>query len=73
MLLGGTGVGKTELSKALTEFIFNDSSAMLRYLILQYVTYIFVFNNYKNKKYYCILCIIELICPSIWRNIQLVV
>jgi ATP-dependent Clp protease ATP-binding subunit ClpB len=30
LFLGPTGVGKTELSKALAEFIFDDDSAMLR-------------------------------------------
>jgi ATP-dependent Clp protease ATP-binding subunit ClpB len=30
LFLGPTGVGKTELSKALAEFIFDDESAMLR-------------------------------------------
>jgi len=37
MLLGPTGVGKTELSKALTEFIFNDSNAMLRVDMSEYM------------------------------------
>lgn len=37
MLLGPTGVGKTELSKALTEFIFSDSSAMLRFDMSEYM------------------------------------
>ncbi|MGA2092970.1 MAG: ATP-dependent chaperone ClpB [Sedimentisphaerales bacterium] len=30
MFLGPTGVGKTELSKALAEFLFNDPAAMIR-------------------------------------------
>ncbi len=30
LFLGPTGVGKTELSKALTEFLFNDPHAMIR-------------------------------------------
>jgi ATP-dependent Clp protease ATP-binding subunit ClpB len=30
LFLGPTGVGKTELSKALAEFLFNDTSAMVR-------------------------------------------
>lgn len=30
LFLGPTGVGKTELSKALAEFLFNDESALLR-------------------------------------------
>ena len=30
LFLGPTGVGKTELSKALAEFLFNDSNAMVR-------------------------------------------
>jgi ATP-dependent Clp protease ATP-binding subunit ClpB len=30
LFLGPTGVGKTELSKALAEFLFNDSEAMIR-------------------------------------------
>ncbi|MFA5293492.1 MAG: ATP-dependent chaperone ClpB [Phycisphaerae bacterium] len=30
LFLGPTGVGKTELSKALAEFLFNDSNAMIR-------------------------------------------
>ncbi|MCE2687804.1 MAG: ATP-dependent chaperone ClpB [Rickettsiales bacterium] len=30
LFLGPTGVGKTEISKALAEFIFNDETAMLR-------------------------------------------
>ncbi len=30
LFLGPTGVGKTELSKALAEFLFNDPSAMIR-------------------------------------------
>ncbi len=30
MFLGPTGVGKTELTKALAEFLFDDESAMIR-------------------------------------------
>src|SRR3546814_15964894 len=30
LFLGPTGVGKTELTKALAEFLFDDSSAMVR-------------------------------------------
>ena len=30
LFLGPTGVGKTELSKALAEFLFNDPNAMVR-------------------------------------------
>src|SRR5205085_5468700 len=30
MFLGPTGVGKTELSKALAEFLFDDEQAMIR-------------------------------------------
>ncbi len=30
LFLGPTGVGKTELSKALADFLFNDPSAMIR-------------------------------------------
>jgi ATP-dependent Clp protease ATP-binding subunit ClpB len=30
LFLGPTGVGKTELTKALAEFIFDDESALLR-------------------------------------------
>lgn len=37
MLLGPTGVGKTELSKALTEFIFHDPAAMLRVDMSEYM------------------------------------
>ena len=30
LFLGPTGVGKTELSKALAEFLFNDPASMIR-------------------------------------------
>ena len=30
LFLGPTGVGKTELAKALAEFLFDDETAMLR-------------------------------------------
>ena len=30
MFLGPTGVGKTELTKALAEFLFDDDTAMVR-------------------------------------------
>ena len=30
MFLGPTGVGKTELTKALAEFLFDDENAMIR-------------------------------------------
>src|SRR6201989_77522 len=30
MFLGPTGVGKTELTKALAEYLFNDETAMVR-------------------------------------------
>ena len=35
--VGPTGVGKTELSKALAEFLFNDESAMLRVDMSEYM------------------------------------
>jgi len=34
--LGPTGTGKTELAKALAEFLFNDASAMLRFDMSEY-------------------------------------
>lgn len=37
LFLGPTGVGKTELSKALAEFLFNDESAMLRVDMSEYM------------------------------------
>ncbi len=37
LFLGPTGVGKTELSKALAEFLFNDESAMLRIDMSEYM------------------------------------
>lgn len=37
LFLGPTGVGKTELSKALAEFIFDDESAMLRVDMSEYM------------------------------------
>jgi ATP-dependent Clp protease ATP-binding subunit ClpB len=37
LFLGSTGVGKTELCKALAEFIFNDSTAMLRIDMSEYM------------------------------------
>jgi ATP-dependent Clp protease ATP-binding subunit ClpB len=37
MFLGPTGVGKTELSKALAEFIFDDESALLRIDMSEYM------------------------------------
>ncbi len=37
LFLGPTGVGKTELSKALAEFIFDDDSAMLRIDMSEYM------------------------------------
>ncbi|TAG07193.1 MAG: ATP-dependent chaperone ClpB [Cytophagia bacterium] len=36
MFLGGTGVGKTELAKALAEILFNDESAMIRIDMSEY-------------------------------------
>jgi ATP-dependent Clp protease ATP-binding subunit ClpB len=36
IFLGTTGVGKTELSKALAEFLFNDDSAMVRIDMSEY-------------------------------------
>ena len=37
LFLGPTGVGKTELSKALAEFLFNDEAAMLRVDMSEYM------------------------------------
>jgi ATP-dependent Clp protease ATP-binding subunit ClpB len=37
MFLGPTGVGKTELTKALTEFLFNDDKAMIRVDMSEYM------------------------------------
>jgi ATP-dependent Clp protease ATP-binding subunit ClpB len=37
MFLGPTGVGKTELSKALAEFLFDDESALLRIDMSEYM------------------------------------
>lgn len=37
MFLGPTGVGKTELTKALAEFLFDDESAMLRMDMSEYM------------------------------------
>jgi ATP-dependent Clp protease ATP-binding subunit ClpB len=37
MFLGPTGVGKTELTKALAEFLFDDDSAMLRLDMSEYM------------------------------------
>ncbi|MEN8693378.1 MAG: ATP-dependent chaperone ClpB [Akkermansiaceae bacterium] len=37
LFLGPTGVGKTELSKALAEFLFNDESAMVRIDMSEYM------------------------------------
>lgn len=37
LFLGPTGVGKTELCKALTEFLFNDPKAMLRLDMSEYM------------------------------------
>lgn len=37
LFLGPTGVGKTELSKALAEFLFNDEMAMLRIDMSEYM------------------------------------
>ena len=36
MFLGPTGVGKTELSKALAEFLFDDERAMIRIDMSEY-------------------------------------
>ena len=37
LFLGPTGVGKTELSKSLAEFLFNDENAMLRVDMSEYM------------------------------------
>lgn len=37
MFLGPTGVGKTELAKALAEFLFNDRHALLRFDMSEYM------------------------------------
>ena len=37
LMLGPTGVGKTELSKALAEFLFDDDSAVLRIDMSEYM------------------------------------
>ncbi len=37
MFLGPTGVGKTELAKALAEFLFNDENAMIRVDMSEYM------------------------------------
>ncbi|MFP4465525.1 MAG: ATP-dependent chaperone ClpB [Candidatus Goldiibacteriota bacterium] len=37
LFLGPTGVGKTELAKALAEFLFDDEHAMLRYDMSEYM------------------------------------
>ena len=37
LFLGPTGVGKTELTKALTRFLFDDSHAMLRFDMSEYM------------------------------------
>ena len=37
MFLGPTGVGKTELTKALTEFMFNDEKALIRVDMSEYM------------------------------------
>jgi ATP-dependent Clp protease ATP-binding subunit ClpB len=37
MLLGPTGVGKTELTKALAEFMFNDDNALIRVDMSEYM------------------------------------
>ena len=37
MLLGPTGVGKTELAKALVEFLFDDENAMVRIDMSEYM------------------------------------
>ena len=36
MFLGSTGVGKTELAKALSSFLFNDDNAMTRIDMSEY-------------------------------------
>ena len=37
MFLGQTGVGKTELTKALAQFLFSDRSAVLRFDMSEYM------------------------------------
>src|SRR5437867_12367778 len=37
MFLGPTGVGKTELTKALAEFLFDDESALIRIHMPEYM------------------------------------
>lgn len=37
LFLGSTGVGKTELAKALAEFLFDDQSALLRFDMSEYM------------------------------------
>ncbi len=37
IFIGSTGVGKTELAKALTEFLFNDENAMIRIDMSEYM------------------------------------
>jgi ATP-dependent Clp protease ATP-binding subunit ClpB len=37
MFLGPTGVGKTELTKALAEFLFNDDTALVRIDMSEYM------------------------------------
>ena len=37
IFLGSTGVGKTELARALAEFLFNDENAMVRIDMTEYV------------------------------------
>ena len=37
LFLGPTGVGKTELTKALAEFLFDDESAMVRIDMSEYM------------------------------------
>lgn len=37
LFLGTTGVGKTELAKALAEFLFNDESALVRFDMSEYM------------------------------------
>ena len=37
LLLGPTGVGKTELAKALAEFLFNDENALIKVDMSEYM------------------------------------
>ncbi len=37
MFLGPTGVGKTELAKALAEVLFDDESALIRFDMSEYM------------------------------------